>query len=84
LRLRRLRARREQGLLVGSNKDGRAQVNSVLESAKQMLDEDMDVAMHMHLMILYFAIAAIRDAQIQEKRNVRAEEEEERLLDAMI
>merc|ERR1719343_1426056 len=59
--------------------------NSVLRKAKQMLDEDMDDVKHMNQMMLYSKIVTIRDAQIQEKRNVQAEkEEEERQLDAMM
>uniref|UniRef100_A0A7S1L779 Cilia- and flagella-associated protein 45 n=1 Tax=Alexandrium catenella TaxID=2925 RepID=A0A7S1L779_ALECA len=72
-------------LLDQSEKSGRAQKNSVLERAKQMLDEDMDDVKHMNQMMLYSKIVTIRDAQIQEKRNVQAEkEEEERQLDAMM
>eukprot|EP00931_Biecheleriopsis_adriatica_P119808 TRINITY_DN949_c0_g1_i2.p1 TRINITY_DN949_c0_g1~~TRINITY_DN949_c0_g1_i2.p1 ORF type:complete len:566 (+),score=213.59 TRINITY_DN949_c0_g1_i2:145-1698(+) len=67
------------------SKDGRAQKNSVLERAKQMLDEDMDDVKHMNQMMLYSKVVTIRDAQIQEKRTVQAEkEEEERHLDAMM
>merc|ERR1719310_2386571 len=66
-------------------KDGRAQKNSVLERAKQMLDEDMDDVKHMNQMMLYSKVVTIRDAQIQEKRSVQAEkEEEERQLDMMM
>merc|ERR1711920_1190241 len=65
--------------------EGHAQKNSVLERAKQMLDEDMDDVKHMNQMMLYSKVVTIRDAQIQEKRNVQAEkEEEERQLDAMM
>merc|ERR1719408_470706 len=50
-----------------------------------MLDEDMDDVKHMNQMMLYSKIVTIRDAQIQEKRSVQAEkEEEERCLDAMM
>merc|ERR1711963_641935 len=62
--------------LVDSEKDGRAQKNSVLARAKQMLDEDMDDVKHMNQMMLYSKIVTIRDAQIQEKRHVQAEKEE--------
>merc|ERR1719499_1193654 len=73
-------------LLAGDEKDGRAAAkNSVLERAKQMLDEDMDDVKHMNQMMLYSKVVTIRDAQIQEKRNVAQEkEEEERQLDAMM
>merc|ERR1719401_1828499 len=61
------------------------QGNSVLKRAKEMLDEDMDDVKHMNQMMLYSKIVTIRDAQIQEKRVVQAEkEEEERQLDAMM
>jgi len=72
-------------LLGEEDKAGRAQKNSVLEKAKQMLDEDMDDVKHMNQMMLYSKIVTIRDAQIQEKRSVQAErEEEERQLDMMM
>merc|ERR1712039_788480 len=44
-----------------------------------------DDVKHMNQMMLYSKVVTIRDAQIQEKRNVQAEkEEEERQLDAMM
>merc|ERR1712072_1664946 len=50
-----------------------------------MLDEDMDDVKHMNQMMLYSKIVTIRDAQIEEKRNVQAERaEEERQLDMMM
>merc|ERR1712139_629878 len=65
--------------------DERAQKNGVLEKAKRMLDEEMDDVKHMNQMMLYSKIVTIRDAQIQEKRQVQAErEEEERQLDMMM
>uniref|UniRef100_A0A7S4VAZ6 Cilia- and flagella-associated protein 45 n=1 Tax=Alexandrium monilatum TaxID=311494 RepID=A0A7S4VAZ6_9DINO len=78
--------RKKNAMLVdNSEKTERAQKNSVLERAKRMLDEDMDDVKHMNQMMLYSKIVTIRDAQIQEKRNVQAErEEEERQLDAMM
>jgi len=77
--------RKKNALLADKEKDGRAQKNSVLERAKQMLDEDMDDVKHMNQMMLYSKVVTIRDAQIQEKRSVQAEkEEEERCLDAMM
>merc|ERR1719198_877450 len=77
--------RKKNALMADSDKDGRAQKNSVLEKAKQMLDEDMDDVKHMNQMMLYSKIVTIRDAQIQEKRQVQAEkEEEERTLDCMM
>merc|ERR1712187_690271 len=76
---------KKNALLADKEKDGRAQKNSVLERAKQMLDEDMDDVKHMNQMMLYSKVVTIRDAQIQEKRMVQAEkEEEERCLDAMM
>merc|ERR1719316_968200 len=67
------------------DKDSHAKNNSVLERAKQMLDEDMDDVKHMNQMMLYSKIVTIRDAQIQEKRSVQAEkEEEERAVDTMM
>lgn len=77
--------RKKNAMLADNKKDGRAQKNSVLERAKQMLDEDMDDVKHMNQMMLYSKIVTIRDAQIQEKRHVQHEkEEEERQLDAMM
>merc|ERR1712185_213753 len=77
--------RKKNVLLAESDKGGQAQKNSVLERAKQMLDEDMDDVKHMNQMMLYSKIVTIRDAQIQEKRSVQAEkEEEERQLDMMM
>jgi len=77
--------RKKNALLAEDGKEGQAQKNSVLEKAKQMLDEDMDDVKHMNQMMLYSKIVTIRDAQIQEKRSVQAEkEEEERQLDMMM
>merc|ERR1712019_216297 len=77
--------RKKNVLLSDKEKDGRAQKNSVLERAKQMLDEDMDDVKHMNQMMLYSKVVTIRDAQIQEKRQVQGEkEEEERCLDCMM
>mmetsp|Transcript_32711 Transcript_32711/g.97180 ORF Transcript_32711/g.97180 Transcript_32711/m.97180 type:complete len:526 (-) Transcript_32711:253-1830(-) len=61
------------------------QKNGVLERAKAMLDENHDDVKHMNQMMLYSKVVTIRDAQVQEKRYVHAEkEEEERQLDAMM
>merc|ERR1712232_552104 len=77
--------RKKNEMMSDRDKDGRAQKNSVLERAKQMMDEDMDDVKHMNQMMLYSKIVTIRDAQIQEKRSVQAEkEEEERQLDTMM
>merc|ERR1719343_543016 len=77
--------RKKNAMLNDKSSDGPSKRNGVLERAKQMLDEDMDDVKHMNQMMLYSKIVTIRDAQIQEKRNVQAEkEEEERQLDAMM
>jgi len=77
--------RKKNAMQQDKDKDGRAQKGSVLERAKQMLDEDMDDVKHMNQMMLYSKVVTIRDAQIQEKRSVQAEkEEEERQLDMMM
>merc|ERR1719247_1849884 len=77
--------RKKNAMMNDQEKEGRAQKNSVLERAKQMLDEDMDDVKHMNQMMLYGKVVTIRDAQIQEKRQVQAEkEEEERQLDMMM
>merc|ERR1719230_2278758 len=77
--------RKKNEALKGENGEGRAQKNSVLERAKQMMDEEMDDVKHMNQMMLYSKVVTIRDAQIQEKRGVQSErEEEERQLDMMM
>eukprot|EP00927_Polykrikos_kofoidii_P065028 TRINITY_DN60826_c0_g1_i1.p1 TRINITY_DN60826_c0_g1~~TRINITY_DN60826_c0_g1_i1.p1 ORF type:complete len:522 (-),score=180.02 TRINITY_DN60826_c0_g1_i1:74-1639(-) len=77
--------RKKKAMLQDNEKDKRGQANSVLERAKCMLDEDMDDVKHMNQMMLYSKVVTIRDAQIQEKRQVQGEkEEEERCLDAMM
>jgi len=64
-------------LMNDQEKQGRTQKNSVLERAKDMMDENMDDVKHMNQMMLYSKVVTIRDAQIQEKRQVQAEKEEE-------
>merc|ERR1719161_2580265 len=77
--------RKKNALLSDFEKDERAQRNGVLEKAKRMLDEDMDDVKHMNQMMLYSKVVTIRDVQIQEKRYVQQEkEEEERQLDMMM
>mmetsp|Transcript_84322 Transcript_84322/g.133187 ORF Transcript_84322/g.133187 Transcript_84322/m.133187 type:complete len:524 (+) Transcript_84322:74-1645(+) len=77
--------RKKNELSSERDKEARAQKNSVLERAKMQMDEDMDDVKHMNQMMLYSKIVTIRDAQIQEKRSVQAErEEEERQLDMMM
>merc|ERR1740139_123354 len=72
-------------LLSADDKREMACKNQVLERAKQMLDEDMDDVKHMNQMMLYSKVVTIRDAQLQEKRQVQGErEEEERQLDMMM
>merc|ERR1740115_515656 len=77
--------RKKNALLGGKEKELKSQKNGVLENAKRMLDEGMDDVKHMNQMMLYSKVVTIRDAQIQEKRMVQSEkEEEERCLDAMM
>merc|ERR1719355_395602 len=77
--------RKKKALEEGCEKGGHAQKNSVLERAKQMLDEAADDVKHMNQMMLYSKVVTIRDAQIQEKRAIQAEkEEQERQLDMMM
>merc|ERR1719214_32162 len=77
--------RKKNALLSDFETDERAQRNGVLEKAKNKLDEEMDDVKHMNQMMLYSKVVTIRDAQIQEKRYVQQEkEEEERLLDMMM
>merc|ERR1719217_598586 len=77
--------RKKKAMLSDFETDERAQRNGVLEKAKQALDEEMDDVKHMNQMMLYSKIVTIRDAQIQEKRYIQQEkEEEERQLDMMM
>jgi len=77
--------RKKNALLSDFETDERAQRNGVLEKAKNKLDEEMDDVKHMNQMMLYSKVVTIRDAQIQEKRYVQQEkEEEERQLDMMM
>jgi hypothetical protein len=77
--------RKKNELAADKEKGGNAQKNSVLNKAKMQMDEDMDDVKHMNQMMLYSKVVTIRDAQIQEKRSVQAEkEEEERQLDMMM
>merc|ERR1719262_1469493 len=72
-------------MLSDMEKETKSQKNSVLEKAKMMMDENLDDVKHMNQMMLYSKIVTIRDAQIQEKRNIQAEkEEQERQLDMMM
>merc|ERR1719291_1516371 len=87
-KIRQMEEERKKDMLISNAaaKDKTSsQANSVLRKAKQMLDEEMDDVKHMNQMMLYSKIVTIRDAQIQEKRGVQAEkEEEERQLDMMM
>eukprot|EP00913_Durusdinium_trenchii_P033264 g31141.t1 len=87
-RIRQMEEERKRNAIQSENAkegDARGPKGGVLERAKQMLDEDMDDVKHMNQMMLYSKIVTIRDAQIQEKRMVQSErEEEERHLDAMM
>jgi len=77
--------RKRNALMKDQEKDSKGSRNSVMERAKQMIDEDMDDVKHMNQMMLYSKVVTIRDAQIQEKRQMQAEkEEEERQLDTMM
>jgi len=78
--------RKKNALLRESGgKEARGQTSSVHARAQQMLDEDMDDVKHMNQMMLYSKVVTIRDAQVQEKRMVQGEkEEEERQLDSMM
>merc|ERR1719343_956656 len=85
-KIRQMEEERKKNAMYNDNSnEGRAQRNGVLERAKQMLDEDMDDVKHMNQMMLYSKVVTIRDAQVQEKRVVQSEkEEEERQLDMMM
>ncbi|EER01829.1 splicing factor, putative [Perkinsus marinus ATCC 50983] len=76
---------RKRNALRSTNEvNDKAERNSVLQRARDKLDEDMDDVKHMNRMMLYSKVATIRDAQVQEKRYIHAErEEEEQQLDVM-
>merc|ERR1712078_15387 len=77
--------RKKKAMMQEMGGEERSQRNGVLEKAKQALDEEMDDVKHMNQMMLYSKIVTIRDAQIQEKRYIQQEkEEEERQLDMMM
>merc|ERR1719379_3326885 len=77
--------RKKNAMMAGPERESRAQQNSVLERAKRMMDEEMDDVKHMNQMMLYSKVVTIRDAQIQEKRTIQGErEEEEKQLDMMM
>lgn len=77
--------RKKNAMRAEESTETKAAHNSVLERAKRMLDEGMDDVKHMNQMMLYSKIVTIRDAQLQEKRNILVEkEEEERSLDTMM
>merc|ERR1719333_1705435 len=77
--------RKKNAVLSGADMEARVQANGVLEKAKRMLDEDLDDVKHMNQMMLYSKVVTIRDAQVQEKRTLQAErEEEERQLDTLM
>merc|ERR1719380_574937 len=83
--IRLVEERKRNAMIADQGGEERAQRNGVLEKAKRMLDEEMDDVKHMNQMMLYSKIVTIRDAQIQEKRYVQQEkEEEERELDMMM
>lgn len=77
--------RKKRLLMKEESQEGKASRNSVLERAKQMLDEDMDDVKQMNQMMLYSKIVTVRDAQLHEKRHILSEKEkEERELDNMM
>merc|ERR1719145_150702 len=53
------------------------QKNTVLERAKELQTQDQDDVKHMNQMMLYSKIVTIRDAQIEEKRQIQQEKEDE-------
>lgn len=56
-----------------------------LSRAQYMLEEELDDVKHMNQMMLYSKCVTIRDAQIEEKKHIMEEEEEEdRKLDLMM
>jgi len=67
------------------DKANRVQKNSVLEKAKELQTQDQDDVKHMNQMMLYSKIVTVRDAQIDEKRHILHEnEDQEKQLDAMM
>jgi len=58
---------------------------ATLTKAEAMLEEELDDVKHMNQMMLYSKCVTIRDAQIEEKKHMKIEsEEEERRLDLMM
>jgi len=59
--------------------------NGVLAKAKQKMEENNDDVKQMNAMMMYSKVVTVRDAQIQEKRYIHQErEEEEAQLDTMM
>lgn len=66
-------------------KTEKKKVDGVLEKAKMKLDEQHDDVKHMNQMMMYSKVVTVRDAQVQEKRYIHQErEEEEAQLDTMM
>eukprot|EP00392_Amoebophrya_sp_AT5.2_P006067 g6077.t1 len=66
-------------------KEEQASTNGLLQKAKDKMDEAHDDVKHMNAMMMYSKVVTIRDAQVQEKRYIHQErEEEEAQLDTMM
>ncbi|CAD7972667.1 unnamed protein product [Amoebophrya sp. A25] len=66
-------------------KEEQASTNGLLQKAKDKMDESHDDVKHMNQMMMYSKVVTIRDAQVQEKRYIHQErEEEESQLDTMM
>lgn len=66
-------------------KEEEAKTNGVLQKAIQKMEENNDDVKNMNAMMMYSKVVTIRDAQVQEKRYIHQErEEEESQLDCMM
>ena len=66
-------------------KEQDAATRGVLQKAKEKMEENKDDVKNMNAMMMYSKVVTIRDAQVQEKRYIHQErEEEEAQLDTMM
>uniref|UniRef100_A0A0K6S6I5 Cilia- and flagella-associated protein 45 n=1 Tax=Chromera velia CCMP2878 TaxID=1169474 RepID=A0A0K6S6I5_9ALVE len=59
------------------SKEDMEKSQAIQDRAKSALDEEMDDVKHMNQLMLYAKVATIRDAQVQERKYVEREKEEE-------
>jgi len=77
--------RKRMVLMSDTEQKAQTQKNGVLANAQKLLDEQNDDVKKMNQMVLYSKCVTIRDAQLQEKRYIQQNrEEEEQQLDMMM